>query len=334
MKTSEKRTSCDIPLHIRNEAAAWIMQLHASDRSANADDALREWLAQSAAHREAFEAASDMWNAGATLPVSVIGRMARADRRPAPVWRRPVPIAATFVFAAILAGVAYRSGGSALTTGVGEQRTLSLEDGTRVTLNTATRLKVAFGDRARRVSLESGEALFDVARNPDRPFVVSVAGHEVTALGTSFVVRYEHARTEVTLMEGKVSVAPLSSGKADGGDAHSGATVLQPGERLTLAEYAQPKLDRPALDRVTAWKRGQAAFQNTPLPAAIEEMNRYSKRKLVIGDDAAAAVRVSGIFRVGESETFALALVNTYPLKTAEQGDVLLIYGGLEDRGK
>jgi transmembrane sensor len=119
-----------------------------------------------------------------------------------------------------------------------------------------------------------------------------------------------------------VSVGPLEPFESD-----SIVTLLQPGERLTLGRHAPPKVDRPSLERITAWKRGQVAFQNTPLPDAVAEMNRYSGKKLVIGDSAAAGVRVSGIFRTGESETFALALLNTYPLKTVAEGKALVIYG-------
>jgi transmembrane sensor len=327
MTAVESRSPADIPLHIRNEAAAWIMQLHAADRTPSADSALRNWLSQSKTHREAFEIASDLWNAGATLPVSTIGRIARSGPRERLSPRRAWLAAAALACCALVAEFVYQSRDRSLTTVVGEQRSMTLEDGTHVTLNTATRLKLAYESSVRQVVLESGEALFEVAKDPHRPFVVTVADREVTALGTSFIVRHENERTAVTLVEGKVIVASRGSSAGNARDAGRAITILQPGERLTFDAHAHPTLDRPALEKVRAWERRQAAFQNTSLLDAIEEMNRYSKKKLVIGDSTAAAVRVSGIFRVGESEIFALALRNTYPLRIAEQGDSLVIYG-------
>jgi transmembrane sensor len=94
-------------------------------------------------------------------------------------------------------------------TGIGEQRLVRLDDGTRLSLNSGTRVRIAYDDSARRVELERGEAYFEVAHNPARPFIVTAGNHQVTALGTVFVVRYETAQTAVTLLEGRVAVLPV-----------------------------------------------------------------------------------------------------------------------------
>jgi transmembrane sensor len=327
MKTSEPHDPMSIPLTIRNEAAAWIMQLNAPDRTANTNAALRIWLAQGAVHREAFETAIDMWNAASTLPVSVAGRIAQQGIPERGSAQRPWLMAAAVAFVCLgtAAGIVNHFRDPSLATTVGEQRTLTLKDGTRVTLNTETRLTIAYDEKERRIDLDSGEAFFEVAKNVQRPFIVTVADRQVTALGTSFIVRHDDERTAVTLVEGKVSVAPLASSPARMPRSEMPITILEPGERLTINSHTPAQLDRPQLAKITAWKRGQAAFQNTPLPEAIAEMNRYSSKKLVIADASAAAVRVSGIFRVGESQIFALALANTYPLSTVEQGDTIKI---------
>ena len=96
----------------------------------------------------------------------------------------------------------------AVVTGVGEQRTLTLEDGTRIQLNTDTRAVVRYDERLRRVELEKGEAMFEVARRPDWPFVVTAGDRQIRALGTAFVVRREAEVLAVTLVEGKVTVTP------------------------------------------------------------------------------------------------------------------------------
>ena len=114
-------------------------------------------------------------------------------------------MAAAALVALVVGGVLYwRSLG--ITTELGEQRNLTLSDGTRVALNTATKIRVRYDNAARRVELERGEALFEVAKVPARPFVVIAGGRRVTAVGTSFVVRRDNEEVAVTLLEGKVTV--------------------------------------------------------------------------------------------------------------------------------
>ncbi|HEY8510123.1 MAG TPA: hypothetical protein VIL32_17325, partial [Steroidobacteraceae bacterium] len=101
--------------------------------------------------------------------------------------------------------------------------------------------------------------------------------------------------------------------------------VLSPGQRLTLAESRAPKIDRPPLEQVTAWKRGQVSLDNTPLADAVAEMNRYSRQRIVIEDPAAAALRVSGIFIAGDSANFARAVARAYHLKVTEDPEVIVL---------
>ena len=113
--------------------------------------------------------------------------------------------AAATVVLAVLATIFYLHT-DAVTTGVGELRTLTLDDGSRVHLNTDTRVRVDYDKQTRHVSLERGEALFEVAKQPDWPFVVTAGGREIKAFGTEFVVRRDRKRLSVMLMEGKVKI--------------------------------------------------------------------------------------------------------------------------------
>lgn len=104
--------------------------------------------------------------------------------------------------------------------------------------------------------------------------------------------------------------------------------MLEPGERVTFVRTARlAKIDRPAIEAVTAWRKGEIVFENTPLSTAVEEMNRYSTRKLRLGVGAAAQMPVSGLFRSGDAENFALALTSTHPLEAVEQGSEIEIRG-------
>lgn len=232
----------------------------------------------------------------------------------------------------------------AVVTAVGEQRTLTLEDGTRVYLNTNSRAVVHYDKKFRQVNLEKGEALFEVAKRPDWPFVVTAGDRQVTALGTAFNVRRDDKDLAVTLMEGKVTVSPVTfvstSVPKRQGDGDSTATqgtpdpeaaaifTLSPGQRLTLAISAPPKVDWPPLEQVTAWQRGQVAFDNTLLKDAVAEMNRYSTVRLEVEDPSAAAIRVSGIFRAGDSANFAQAVARTYRLRVRDEADQVILAGG------
>jgi transmembrane sensor len=222
---------------------------------------------------------------------------------------------------------------------------------------------VKYDDNVRRVELAKGEALFNVAKRPEWPFVVVAGERQVTALGTSFVVRRDEARVAVTLVEGKVVVAPSSessepsslvdssvpgkggeSGGAGTGSAGasprtsaieaSGAAqppaevfTLAPGQRLTFTPGEATQLDTPPVETATAWRRGQVILDDTPLSAAATEMNRYNSIKLVIEQPETGALVVNGLFQAGDSIHFANAVAQTYGLQVIERGDEIVLAG-------
>src|ERR1700735_5441987 len=148
-------------------------------------------------------------------------------------------MAAAAALLAIVGMILWLAPAPDLTTEVGEQRLVTLTDGTHVFLNTATRIAVNFDAHARWVELKSGEALFDVAKKPSWPFIVQAGDRQIKALGTSFVVRRDPTQTAVTLVEGTVSVTTPASAPAirdSRADASPSARAftLKPGQRLTF----------------------------------------------------------------------------------------------------
>jgi transmembrane sensor len=221
-------------------------------------------------------------------------------------------------------------------TNVGELRTVILEDGTRMSLNTSTRVRVALASAQRRVSVEEGEALFEVAKDPLRPFVVLVADREVVALGTVFSVRLTptgeigSSALDVTLIEGQVSVRAASgtSNKA----AEMRPVLLKPGDRLRLSEpggkaakgsqRVPMQMDRPQVDQLMAWRRNEAVFDDAPLSDAVAEMNRYSRQPIVmVGPDSFRRLRISGLFRTGDNVAFARAVAALHGLVVHDRQD-------------
>ena len=313
---------------VRAEAAAWVARLHGPNRTSHVEAGLRRWLADDPEHAAAFELLTDTWEKSARLRRRPLEQVASWE---GPGFRISFPraalAAAATVVLAVLAPIFYLHT-DAVTTGVGELRTLTLDDGSRVHLNTDTRVRVHYDKQARHVSLERGEALFEVAKLPDWPFIVAAGGREIKALGTEFVVRRDRKRLSVMLMEGKVTVTQGTEGQSKGSPPETETFTLVPGDRVTFVGSATPTLDRPAPERITAWLRGEVALDNTSLADAVAEMNRYSHQRIVADDPALAAIRVSGIFQAGDLANFAQAVARMHHIKVLNQQDEIVLMTG------
>lgn len=314
----------------RAEAAVWVARLHGASRTRALEAGWRKWMEANPAHARAFEIATEAWEIAGGVRWQPASRAADpfqdAPRRQS--FRRTYFSIAAALLVAIAAGWLYwLNRESPIATAVGEQRSLTLADGTRIYLNTDTRLFVRETAKRRDVQLESGEALFDVAQDLQRPFVVTAGSRQIMALGTSFVIRRDPRQLVVTLMEGKVAVTSVGSAARAGDDkpTQTGATVMIPGQRITFNERAAPQVDAPLLEKVTAWRRGEVVLDRTRLEDAVSEMNRYSAVKLRIEDRHIEDILVSGIFRAGDSARFARAVGETYHLSVEEEPQGILI---------
>jgi transmembrane sensor len=308
------------PLKLEAEAASWLARLHSSRKSPNTKSAFRAWLAESEAHRQAFERATEIWDmlpsvAGNHL---VSGRRAQAGRMrhiATPGASRRVALAAALAAVLVLAPLWWETRPPVYETRVGEQQVVILADHSRVALNTNSELQVKYSKAERRVVLDHGEALFEVSHDLARPFLVVSGDEVVRAVGTKFVVRREGGETRVTLLEGKVQVFGPSAPR------RAPLAVLTPGQRLTVTPDAGAELDRPSsIDAVTAWRRGEIVFDNSSLIDAAEELNRYSDNHLVIADPKIASLRVSGVFSTKDVPEVAKAFASLYGLRVEQDG--------------
>jgi len=317
---------------VRREAAVWIARIHGPDRTEAIEAGLRQWLQESAEHRQAFELASELWESAARLPDHALPRLMRWKRVNAPSRLPRSLLAACIAGAALIvtAGLFAYFRDPVLNTEIGEQRIVTLQDGTRISMNTATRMVVHYRNTLRAVNLESGEALFEVAKRPGWPFVVTSGDRQIRAIGTAFVVRRDDRQTSVTLVEGKVTVNPVA-GTAGNTDVRrmplpsAAFATLSPGDRLTFFTASPPQLDRPQLDKVTAWQHGFVELDHTRLADAVDEMNRYSDVKLAIEGPEATNARISGAFRAGDSLSFAQAVAKAYGLGFVEKPHRIVI---------
>jgi transmembrane sensor len=331
MGTSGELRPADRRRAARAEAAAWIVRLHGPHRSPELENAFREWLSADPENGRQFERVTETWEQGATIPVAGIPRL--VGWRPPSRRRALIATMAVGVCGFLGLGIWFAWPDPNFATAVGEQRVVRLDDGTRLSLNSETRVAIDYTKSQRRVQLIRGEAYFEVAHNPARPFVVTAGGTRVTALGTTFVVRYDADRTAVTLVEGKVVVAPAAGDELPAVPSNIGPAppparkdlVLAPGERVTLARNTRALVDEPRVEAVTAWRRGEVMLDKMQLSDAIAEMNRYDSQTLVIEDPRVAALQVSGIYHAGDSASFARTVAKLYGLHVEERpGQIVL----------
>lgn len=306
---------------IASEAAVWIARLHGPDRSRDMEQECLAWQSRSPMHRLAFERCTETWQAAPAITVSAYAGATTRDRGcQMPVSSRRAVLASVGAGCAALLGWRLWPGKQAYETGVGQRRIVMLADGTRMTLNTSTEVQVDMTRAQRTVSVPHGEALFEVAKEPGRPLVVRVSGVQVVATGTAFLVRSlpgtgsGDGSFDVTLIEGQVVVQRTDT------PAPTAPIVMAPGERLQDArlqdgaKHRPVHLDRPQIDKLMAWQRGEAVFDNTPLSDAVAEMNRYSQVQIALVGEGAGALRISGLHRTGDSESFARSVAQLHGL--------------------
>jgi transmembrane sensor len=307
----------------------WVTELHDRDRNSALEKKVRRWIAKDPRHAAAFKCATEAWQQSGGLPGYL------PERTRARVSGKALAGMAILCAAFISAVYFLRDG--TLVTGPGEQRKVDLSDGTRVSLNANSRVIVQFDDRVRKLTLASGEVLFNVVKHEPRPFVVVIGDQKVIAMGTSFVVRREESSKSafaVILVEGRVAIEPISWPDVLPSAPVMGLTLLNPGERLRFADNATEKRDSPSIERVTAWRRGQLIFDDTSLSEAAAEFNRYGSTKIAIDDPVLGKLRVGGVFGIGDPASFAQAMANAYHLRVINRGNTIVLTDKQTDPSK
>ncbi len=325
---------------IVSEACAWIAQLESGNLSASDLAALREWMGRSPAHRREIRNIANL-----SGQLGVLTELAPALEKNAGVGhalrtsgkrgRFLAPIlasaAALFIAGGVIVSALLFSANARpeiYKTAVGEYHTITLADGTDVSLNTDSQIEVDFNDEERRVRLIHGEALFEVASNPKRPFVVYSDTAIAEAVGTSFVVRLREAVTELAVVEGVVAfsklpssidlTAPQDATERVVEEPPAQRVIVKAGQALTSSELASiatasaaqdiPVLTERDLQRKLSWTDGFLEFSETPLEDVIEELTRHNPVSIEIVDPDLKELKFGGIFRTGDVEQLLGAL--------------------------
>lgn len=203
------------------------------------------------------------------------------------------------------------------TTSHGEQGVARLADGSSISLNGDTMLDVSLSERQRNVRLLRGEAMFDIARDETRPFIVDLGDARVRVLGTKFNIRRRDELTELAVTEGVVAVAVPGAAAVEvrAGD----SALIRPGGPTTLVS------DPILVQHRIAWTKGFVEFDEQPLKDVISEFNRYSRTQMVIGDPRIDNVIITGRFGISESQEFISALESSFEIVAQPSGDGALI---------
>jgi transmembrane sensor len=309
------------------ERALAFLQRRDSAGWSDADQAeLDAWIEASTANRVTWLRMQHGWQRTdrlASLRTPALLRPAASALRAGP--RRTMALAASVCLAVlVVAFLALQGFGPTekrYSTEIGGHQSVPLKDGSRVELNTDTRLRAAVTEQVREVWLEKGEAYFDIAKDPHKPFIVNAGERRIVVLGTRFSVRRDGARVEVAVAEGKVRVEspnaqkPIPPAVVTGGD-----VVIAEAESVLVAAASLQRVESEH-----AWRHGLLVFDRATLADAAREFNRYNRKQLVLADDVAGDTRISGSFDATNVEAFSRLLQRAYGLNIADEGERIAI---------
>jgi transmembrane sensor len=290
---------------LSDEAIDWLVRLGSGRATPKDRLAFLRWRQYSAAHEAAAVEAETLLRAvGDTRQADQLRRHGELLTHRRPLGRRVLFAgAAAASVAVVTAGLTSLGPLAALyaghATGVGGRKRVDLADGSFVILNTATAVSVDYSGKERRVVLHDGEALFDVAKDPSRPFIVTAGDMEVRAVGTAFVVRLK----EVMVSEGTVDVTIGSRPPIR----------VVAGQRLGVGvgEGDRFKLSTVDIDAATAWQRGKLIFNRRPLESVVAELQRYRAGRIVVLGDRLKALEVTGVFDLDDTDRILRTIEET-----------------------
>lgn len=306
-ETDARETEGEDPVH--EAAAAWVARLSSPDATDRDRDACTAWRAADPAHEAAYAEMDALWR--------------KLGQVPDPRQRRRTPkgLAGLAVLLVLGGALAFQLGlidrlRSDLWSGVGDIVHATLADGSRIDLNTDTAVALHFSAGERAVELLRGEAHFDVAPDPGRPFVVRGDGLSVRAVGTRFFVRADGADNPVGVVEGRVEVT--GAGRP---------LRVSAGETVRRAEAKGLSVAMASLDRETAWREGRLRFSGERLSTVLTELNRFRHGRIVLLDAAAGERRVTGAFDPRDTDEALDALGSTLGVRITRLSPLLVLVG-------
>jgi transmembrane sensor len=312
-----------------NDAAVWHARLRDEAEAESTWIEFAAWLESDHENRAAFDLVEDLYFALEEAEPHLTPAIESA-RNPNVVgfdlWRaaRRFPLRSGAVGLALAASLAIaivvRPGDVAVhadhyATAMGQQRTVTLADGSVIEMNTGSAITVAFDRSSRKVSLDRGEAVFRVGKDPSRPFLVRVGDREVRDIGTVFNILSDAGRIVVTVADGKVAVSP-----------HGAAAAVTPvnlvaGEQLMIQTGKPDAVRRIDPSIATAWRDGYLTYKEAPLSLVVSDLNRYFPTRIVLQDDDTGLRRFSGALKIDSEDAVVNRLAELLPLTVDRSGE-------------
>lgn len=323
-------------------AARWFLRLADDDASDKDKRAFEKWMAADERNRRDFYSVAETWGAMDGLIAEhrhEMQAMVMRDTRDAMherqkgMQRRGLLAAslAAFAVTAIGGGTWFARQPSSYSTGLGERRAIRLADGSTISLDANTSVRVRLSEDERKLWLDAGRARFNVAHDPLRPFSVTAGDRVVVATGTSFSIEHLSDQVRILLYEGSVTI--LNKGAPAAASSIRSPTTatrnIKAGQELILAKgdnLAKAPTETPDLTLSSSWESGLLSFDATPLTAAVERMNRYSDRKIIVAPSA-ANLRVSGVFKSDDNQGFIEGVTVVLPVTAREEGNTIVLTG-------
>ncbi len=297
---------------ILGEAADWMVQLQSGSATDEDHRAIAQWQGRSAQHAQAWQRAEAILGDFDTVPGAIAGETLKRIGRKKSLGRRQA--LGLLLLAGPATWLAYRhKPWQAWTadqhTAIGEQRTLSLPDGTRVLINTGSSLNIAFTEQVRRIELLQGEVMITTAKDPapyHRPFIVQTRHGNARALGTHFSVRVGEQNSRVAVLEGAVEMMPEHARKG---------VIVKAGEQSAFDADRVARI-APLDPNAFSWENGMLLAQQMRLADLLEELGRY-RHGVLRCHERVAGLKVSGAFPLGDSDASLRLLQETLPVKVS-----------------
>jgi transmembrane sensor len=312
---------------VRDEAAQWFVRLQEPAVDVEERRRFELWLNEHSQHRDEFQLLQGLWTAADLVPRARLQALCETP----PVRRKRHPLVRYAVAASVLAvalGLGLFSGlnqptsyTAEFSTALGERRQVALPDGSVIDLNSRSRLQVRYEKGHRDIELMEGEAMFSVAHDSDRPFVVEAGSGKVTVTGTRFDVRRGVSDTRVVVEQGTVKVQGRGAPDNEFISLTAGLGTRVDAQGTVAAAYAV----NPA--ELTAWRSGKLVFNNASLAEVAEEVSRYREKPLTVGNDKVGNLRLTSVFKSDNTDALLKALPNILPVavRTLDDGSQEII---------
>jgi transmembrane sensor len=306
---------------VRDDAARWFVRLQEPAVSADEQQRFDAWLNQHPQHRDEFQLLQGLWSAADLLPAPRLKALVetpptRRERRPMLRYAVAASVLAVALGLGLFSGLNHPGGYRAeFATALGERKHVALPDGSVIDLNSRSRLQVRFEQDRRVIELSEGEAMFSVAHDTSRPFVVETGNGKVTVTGTRFDVRRDVTQTRVAVEQGTVKVQGREAPDNQFINLTAGLGTAVDAQGKVAAAYAVNAAE------LTAWRSGKLVFNNASLSEVVAEVSRYREKPLTVANPTVASLRLTSVFKSDNTDALLKALPSILPVAVRTLAD-------------